>query len=173
MFTWKYEDLKYGWSETWYADYGITRKKSGVERSRIFEKAVYVTPLQTHFRLSYWSTSDKPLRKQTFRQYRPQFYPPVFLPSETLIIDIQIAKLSRNICGTANNFRSFSFNLIERRFSAFVTWWFTISRQSALFVFRNSYQLTSSVARDSLIIVTGFHDFLQYKTARNFSILKT
>lgn len=70
MFTWKYEDLKYERSETRYADYGITRKKSGVERSRIFGKAVYVTPLQTHFRLPCWPTSDKPLRKQTFRQYR-------------------------------------------------------------------------------------------------------
>lgn len=74
MFTWKYEDLKYGRLETRYADYGITRKKSGVERSRIFEKAVYVTPLQTHFRLPCWSPSDKPLRKQTFRQYRSRFF---------------------------------------------------------------------------------------------------
>ncbi|KAL0100700.1 hypothetical protein PUN28_019231 [Cardiocondyla obscurior] len=75
MFTWKYEDLKYGRLETRYAGYGITRKKSGVERSRIFKKAVYVTPLQTYFRLPCWSLSDKPLRKQTFRQYRSRFIP--------------------------------------------------------------------------------------------------
>lgn len=66
MFTWKYEDLKYGRFETRYADYGITRKKSGVERSRIFEKAVYVTPMQTHFRLPCWSPSDKPLQETNF-----------------------------------------------------------------------------------------------------------
>jgi len=38
-----------GRSETRYAGYGITRKKSGVERSGIFVEAVYVTPVADPF----------------------------------------------------------------------------------------------------------------------------
>lgn len=81
----KYDGLEYARSETRYARerWGIGRKESGVEGSRIFGKAVYVTLVHSHFRVSRWPASDKRIGKQTFRQYRSAARSsPLFLPME-------------------------------------------------------------------------------------------
>lgn len=112
MFGRKYDGLEYARSETRYArERGIGRKESGVEGSRIFGKAVYVTLVHSHFRVSRWPASDKRIGKQTFRQYRsaarssPLFFFQWNRPNLSLYRREDLETTRPYLYDTPNNFR--------------------------------------------------------------------
>lgn len=75
----------------------VSPEKNQVSRDRGFSgKAVYVTPVQSHFRLSGWPASDKPIGKQTFRQYRSGAHFSAFSSSQTSQLSLYHREKSQN-----------------------------------------------------------------------------